>query len=52
MNVLGTGLCRYQYDRGKLQELISELEAVSFETGSQKKSKRGKVSFLLGEDGC
>ena len=37
-------LCyRYQYDSGKLQELISELDRVSFEMDTRKKSKRGKV---------
>ena len=39
---------RYQYDRGRLQELISELEGVSFDiSGSQRKTKRGKVEVLL-----
>lgn len=39
---------RYQYDRGRLQELISELEGVSFDIGgSQRKTKRGKVEVLL-----
>ena len=39
---------RYHYDRGRLQELISELEAVSFDiSSSHKKSKRGKVSRFV-----
>ena len=44
---------RYHYDRGRLQELISELEAVSFDiNSSHKKTKRGKVShFVVAADG-
>ena len=38
---------RYQYDSSKLQELISELDQISFEMDSRKKSKRGKVSLPL-----
>ena len=34
---------RYQYDSSKLQELISELDRVSFKINTGKKSKREKV---------
>ena len=39
-------LYRYQYDQNRLQELISELEGVTFETVSRKRSKRSKVRVL------
>ena len=41
--VCGIHVYRYQYDSEKLQELIAQLDRMSFETGSHKKTKKGKV---------